>query len=208
MVNEQRNVIKRIIKNAKNLLELISNILDISKLEAGAMKINATAGAVEEFLVEISETCQPLLSDKPVSLHTKSDVNEPCLVVDWGLLRQIALNLVSNAIKFTIRGRIDIEASYRASERILVITVRDTGIGIEKEKLDQIFQPFRQLENSYTKKYAGTGLGLAISRGQAELLGGKISVKSSPGQGSEFILKVSAVEGFLPKEDIRPESQA
>ncbi|MFN8389070.1 MAG: ATP-binding protein [Bdellovibrionota bacterium] len=190
LTTEQSSVIQRMVKNAGSLLELINGILDLSKLEAGGMKVRARAGEISEFLSDISETCMPLLSDKPVALNVSAVGNVPVLIIDWGMLRQIAINLISNAIKFTARGRIDVTLRYEEQREHLTLVVRDTGVGIEPEKFAEIFEPFRQLENSYTKKYAGTGLGLAISKGQAELLGGTISVKSKLGSWSEFTLDI------------------
>lgn len=189
---EQRSVLSRMVKNAQSLLDLLNDILDISKLEAGAMKVRRRPGRMDEFLEDISETCIPLLSSKPVALHVHVSDGIPTLVLDWGMLRQIAINLVSNAIKFTAKGRIDFSVKYDKDLAKLFLVVRDTGVGIDADKFAEIFEPFRQLENSYTKKYAGTGLGLAISRRQAELMMGKISVRSKLGAWSEFTLEIPA----------------
>jgi signal transduction histidine kinase len=192
MNEEQSAVMNRMVKNANNLLDLINDILDLSKLEAGAMKVRRTPGDMQEFLNDIAETCLPLLSDKPVSFNVICSDSAPLLMLDWGMLRQIVMNLVSNAIKFTARGKIEVTARFNPFRERLTLTVRDTGMGIDPSKFEEIFQPFRQLENSYTKKYAGTGLGLAISKGQAELLGGSIAVKSKLGAWSEFTLEIPA----------------
>jgi len=190
--DEQRAVLSRMVKNAQGLLDLLNDILDISKLEAGATKVRRRPGRMEEFLEDISDTCIPLLSSKPVALHTHVSEGIPNLVLDWGMLRQIAINLVSNAIKFTAKGRIDFSVKYLKESARLYLVVRDTGVGIDAEKFEEIFEPFRQLENSYTKKYAGTGLGLAISRRQAELMMGMISVRSKLGAWTEFTLEIPA----------------
>jgi len=192
MNDEQTSVMSRMVKNAQSLLDLLNDILDLSKLEAGAMKIRCRAGSMQEFLDDIQETCMPLLSNKPVVLQVHSVEEIPNLVLDWGIMRQIAMNLVSNAIKFTAKGRVDLTVKYNPANERLTMIVRDTGVGIDPEKFGEIFEPFRQLENSYTKKYAGTGLGLAISRGQAELIGGTISVRSKLGSWSEFTLEMPA----------------
>lgn len=208
--DEQSAVISRMVKNAKSLLDLINDILDLSKLEAGATKVRRAPGEIQEFLDDIAETCVPLLSDKPVAFHVGTQGPVPNLVVDWGVLRQIAINLVSNAIKFTARGRIDVSVRYEGEREKLSLVVRDTGVGIDSEKFQEIFEPFRQLENTYTKKYAGTGLGLAISKRQAELMGGDISVRSKLGAWSEFTLRIPASpKGDTPRalpSEITPEA--
>ena len=111
------------------------------------------------------------------------------------MLRQVALNLVSNAIKFTDRGKINLHALYDIDRELISLTVSDTGIGIPEERLSEIFEPFRQVDNSYAKRYAGTGLGLSISKKQVEALGGTIVVESTPGQGTTFEVTVPVGEG-------------
>ncbi len=190
--DEQRTALQRMVRNAANLLELVNNLLDFSKIEAGAMRVRKTSGSLDEFFREVYETCLPLVSDKPVALKFELHEGIPPLYIDWQMLRQIAINLVSNAIKFTARGRIDVVVRYARERERLTMTVRDTGIGIDPGRYEEIFEPFRQLENSYTKKYAGTGLGLAISRRQAELLSGTITVRSKVGSWTEFVLEIPA----------------
>ncbi len=186
MNEEQEAAVKRMLQNAQQLLEMINNILDHTKMESGEFRVSCTQGDLESFVEGIAETCRPLVRDKPVSIHSTCSESTPTVVTDWCLLRQIALNLVSNAVKFTEQGRVEIEAGYDESSSAFFLNVSDTGVGIAEERLEEIFEPFRQLENSYTKRYAGTGLGLAITKKQIEMLGGEITVSSRENEGSLF----------------------
>ncbi len=152
---EQESAVNRMLENAQQLLEMINNILDHSKMESGEFRVSCSQGELNGFVEGIAETCRPLVKDKPVSIHSHCDEGTPTVVTDWCLLRQIALNLVSNAVKFTEHGRVEIEAGYDQSESAVFLNVTDTGVGIAEDRLEEIFEPFRQLENSYTKRYAG-----------------------------------------------------
>jgi signal transduction histidine kinase len=207
---EQTEAVQRMVKNAANLLELINDILDLSKLDAGAMKVRISPACLDDFLHDIEETCVPLLKDKPVALHVRVHETPRVIATDWTIVRQVMLNLVSNAVKFTMKGRVDIEASFDTARSELCLSVRDTGVGIDPERLSEIFEPFRQLEDSYTKRFAGSGLGLAISTRQAELLRGRIAVDSKRGVGSTFSLYLPCSHPQLrdepeeaPRADVR-----
>lgn len=184
--DEQDAAVTRMLQNAQQLLEMINNILDHTKMESGEFRVSCTQGDLSSFVEGIADTCRPLVKDKPVSIHSTCCESTPTVVTDWCLLRQITLNLVSNAVKFTEQGRVEIEAGYDESSAAMFLNVSDTGVGIAKERLEEIFEPFRQLENSYTKRYAGTGLGLAITKKQIEMLGGQITVSSVERKGSLF----------------------
>ena len=186
LTEEQERVIGRMLENSQSLLEMVNNILENAKLDSGEYTLKPRAGRIDEFIEEVSAVCSSLLKDKPVSLDVSIVPGLPPLITDWTVLRQIAINLVSNAIKFTRRGRVEISAGYESKEQQLWLRVSDTGVGIPEDKIQQIFEPYRQLENSYTKKYAGTGLGLAISKKQVEILGGSITVQSKEHAGSQF----------------------
>ena len=198
---EQRDVISRMLDKARGLLQLVNNILDHAKLGSGEYKINLTSGNLKHFVQDIADTCAPLVKDKPVNLHAGCEFESGLVITDWGILRQILLNLVSNAIKFTEQGRIDITARYEGTEGMLRFAVSDTGMGIAAEHIKDIFEPFRQLENSYVKKYAGTGLGLAITKKQVEMLGGSIEVLSKIECGSKFTVSLP-MKSTLDKEEI------
>jgi len=193
---EVEHVLKRMLNNATSLRELINDILDFSKLEAGASKLEITPGETKLFLEEVLETSSALIRDKSISLVGSGDSGN--VELDWKLFRQIALNLISNAIKFTPKG--EVKVTLDLSDLELSLTVSDTGIGISETELTRIFEPFKQVDNAYTKRFAGTGLGLSITKRQIELLGGCIQVRSVEGKGSEFkvqipITRISKADG-------------
>jgi signal transduction histidine kinase len=188
---EQNEALTRIIENGNSVLELINQILDLAKLDAKELKPRPSSGQYSSFVNDIADNCLPLLRSKPVAMHINGPGEVPLILLDWGLFRQIALNLVSNAVKFTEKGRIEINAGWVRDQDdphrgILSFTVSDTGIGIRPEQFSEIFEPFRQLDNAYTKRYAGTGLGLAITKKQVVALGGTVTVQSEYGRGSTF----------------------
>lgn len=187
---KQVKVLQRMLENEQQLLQLINNMLDISKLEAGELRLRYRVGSLDEFVSDMAETCVPLLRDKPVALKIEVDEQMPPITTDWGVLRQIAMNLVSNAVKFTLEGEVVISAGVDDVLGVFRFGVRDTGIGIPSDKFQDIFESFRQLDDAYTKRYAGTGLGLAITKKQVQLLGGKITVRSEVQVGSDFQVEI------------------
>jgi signal transduction histidine kinase/ActR/RegA family two-component response regulator len=186
--------LNRILTAAKHLLSLINEILDLSKIEAGRMEASPAPFDSMEMLEDLIETIRPIaaqngneitLSGSPIG----GDANTDAMKV-----RQCVLNLLSNAAKFTRSGAIDIALErkpYNGVEQ-LFITVRDTGIGMSKEHVSRLFQPFVQAVPSITQQYGGTGLGLTITRRLAQLLGGDVKVKSALGEGSAFTLHIPA----------------
>ena len=201
---EQVSILNRVMGNANETLELINNILDISKLEAGELKPNFQPGSLKDFVDELVATCAPLLQDKPVALRVDVRSAVPNLISDWGMLRHIIMNLLSNAMKFTSQGEVVLAAKVDKKLRQLVFQVRDTGIGIDEEGIEEIFQAFRQLDNAYIKKYAGTGLGLSITKKQVELLGGSIRVKSEIGVGSIFTVFIPLRNAVSETSETQP----
>ena len=182
----------RILTAAKHLLSLINEILDLSKIEAGRMEVAASAFDPEEMLDDLAETMRPLAEANGNSIQLAGTLSDCLLHTDAMKLRQGVLNLLSNACKFTRDGRIDIMLDRRALNGVdqIFVTVRDTGIGMSKEHMSRLFQPFVQADPSITQQYGGTGLGLTITRRFAQLLGGDVSVESVLGQGSSFTLHV------------------
>jgi signal transduction histidine kinase/HAMP domain-containing protein len=168
--------------SADHLLGLINDLLDIAKIEAGRMEVQVTSFDPGSLLDLCLETSRPL-ADPGVTLY-KDYQDLPLVYSDPEKLKQILLNLLSNAAKFTEQGSITLQA-FQLDET-LVIKVQDTGIGIPADKLEKIFDQFEQVDNSSTRKYGGTGLGLSISRKLARLLGGDIAVTSELGKGSSF----------------------
>ena len=185
---EEYGYLEVIERNGKNLLELINNILDLSRIEAGREEISVVRFAVHEWVESIVTMLDPLAREKNITLTSQIGNDLPPLVSDPGKCRHILQNLVGNALKFTETGFVEISA--RRVDADLQLLVRDTGIGISPTHLPHIFDEFRQADNSTSRKYGGTGLGLAIAKKYALMLGGVITVESTPGVGSTFILRL------------------
>lgn len=173
-----------------HLLALINDILDLSKVEAGKMELYQEQFALRPLLEEIAATVQPMIDAKNNRLEVRSDHAPSTLVADVTKLRQILLNLLSNASKFTENGRIALTVNADEASRRLYVEVADTGIGIPSEKMDTLFEVFTQADASTTRKHGGTGLGLAISQRFARLMGGEIHLRSEDGAGSVFTLEL------------------
>ncbi len=180
----QKTDLTSIHNSGQHLLSLINNILDLSKIEAGKMELNIEEVELEPIIKGVMSTAIALVKDKPVDLLQDVPDNLPKLWADPTRLRQITLNLVSNACKFTDEGSITIRA--RADTDTMTISVTDTGIGIPQEKLDSVFEEFTQVDASTTRKVGGTGLGLPISRHFVEMHKGQMWVESRLGYGSIF----------------------
>jgi CheY-like chemotaxis protein len=178
--------------SGKNLLSLISNILDLSKIEAGKVTVEREQFNLQQCINDVVTMQSYVAQEKQLALETHFDRNLPrCVLGDQLRLKQILLNLVGNAIKFTECGSVTVSThllQQGGSEIHVRITVQDSGIGIAPDAIEKIFKPFTQEDGSTTRKYGGTGLGLTISRRLAELLGGTISVESTQGIGSCFTL--------------------
>ena len=174
--------------NAQNLREIINNILDLSKIEAGRMAVHSEEFSLCELLGEILETCKILAGDKPLSIEIDCPDASIKLQADRIKTRQILLNLASNAVKYSERGIIVIAAE--VIDQQLHLSVKDTGIGIKKEHLERLFTAFDQLEDAKTRRIEGTGLGLTITQQLIQLLGGRISVASTFGVGSRFDVSI------------------
>ena len=184
---QQRNL-ATINRNAGNLLQLINDRLDLSKIEAGRTALHCERFAVQEVVQEVAVMAEPLLRDKPVVLETDCGDLPLWLYSDKAKLKQVLVNLMSNAVKFTREGRIAIRA--RAQGRGIEIAVQDSGAGIPAEKLEAIFEEFSQVDGQTLPGVVGTGLGLAITRRLCRLLGGQIHVYSAVAQGSTFTVNL------------------
>jgi len=179
-------------KNGQHLLHLINDVLDMAKIESGRMNLHPETFKVHGILEEVCSITSSLASEKNISLFIEDDSDRDVeIYADNTRVRQIMINLVNNAIKFTDRGRIAIRAILLDGSRIL-ISVKDNGIGIPPEKLDHIFQEFTQVDSSTTRKVGGTGLGLPISRRLAEMHGGRLWAESTgiEGEGSTFFVEL------------------
>jgi signal transduction histidine kinase len=183
----------------KHLLSLINDLLDISKIEAGKVQIYVEPFDLRDVLREVVSTIQPLAMKNSNTLKIICDESMP-MMSDRRKVCQVLINVSSNACKFTEDGTISISASrHRLSQSDFAeIRVADTGIGMEPELLEQLFEPFVQADVSATRKFGGTGLGLAISRKFCRLLGGDISVSSAPGKGSTFNIILPITFGKAP----------
>ncbi|MFP5307359.1 MAG: ATP-binding protein, partial [Gammaproteobacteria bacterium] len=172
------------------LLQLVNDVLDFSKVEAGKLVLEREVFRVEDVLLRLSAIAGPRAAEKGIELIVRQDVEvPPTLVGDVLRLAQILLNLVNNAIKFTEAGEIVVSVQRRSIDdgvAELLFSVRDTGIGIDPQRLQGLFEPFVRADGSITRRYGGTGLGLSICRRLAEAMGGRIGAESTPGAGSRF----------------------
>jgi signal transduction histidine kinase len=187
---EQREGLDGIDESSRNLLTLINQILDLSKVESGRLEVYVTAVTVHDVLQAVAAEAQVTAKDRPYQV-TVFCPTRIVIKTDHAKLQQIITNLVSNAIKFTEKGSVRIEARPLV-EGGCTIAVKDTGIGIRREDQQLIFEEFRQVDGSSTRKYQGTGLGLAIARRFTVLLGGTITVESALGVGSTFTITMPA----------------
>ena len=186
--------LRKIESNARHLLSLINDVLDISKIEAGKMEVHAEDFDVAELITEVAETVQALVAKKDNELIVHCEPHLGQMHSDVVKVRQCLFNLLSNACKFTEKGRIELTASRAASggQDRLVFQVADTGIGMTPEQHERLFQRFTQADSSTTRKFGGTGLGLAITRAFCKMLGGEITVASTPDEGTTFTMWLPA----------------
>jgi signal transduction histidine kinase len=190
MTPPQKKNLTRVDSNAKHLLSIINDLLDISRIEAGKMPLHLEEFAVPALFAELLAEVEPLISKARLTASTEVPPDLPTLVSDRQKVKQIVLNLLTNAIKFTPEGTVKVVAAYDATRQDFTISVQDTGIGIAAQDQERIFEDFRQADNSVTRQYGGAGLGLSICRRLTHMLGGRIEVKSEIGRGSAFTLHV------------------
>jgi len=192
LTEEQVTFAETIYGASKDLLTLINDILDLSKIEAGKIDVNIEKLSLRAMIEQLRRTFDPLAAQKGLRLETSlEDENDDVIVNDGQRLQQVLKNLVSNAVKFTERGTVRLAVdSLNSADGVPLVRFRvvDTGVGIAPEHQDVIFEAFRQADGSTHRKYGGTGLGLSISRELARLLGGDVTLQSEPGQGSTFTL--------------------
>lgn len=195
--NEARAALETIRANGSFLLELINDILDLSKVESGRLELEQVEFAPIDLLSDIARSIQPRCDEHDVSiqLEVRSGVPE-CASNDPTRIRQVLVNLLSNAIKFSHRGAtVTAAVQFEPTEKggNLAYTIEDNGVGMTPDQVDRVFLPFVQADSSTTRKYGGTGLGLSISQRLADLLGGSLSVTSELGKGSTFALTIPTV---------------
>ncbi|VVQ29927.1 Sensor histidine kinase RcsC [Pseudomonas fluorescens] len=194
---EQVKFAESIYSAGNDLLNLINDILDISKVEAGKLEMRPENTSVARLVDGLRGMFQPLAADKKLDFQVEVQAGAPMMIfTDRQRLEQVIKNLLSNAVKFTEKGTVSLTVASQPSDGIAFI-IRDSGIGIAADQQDSIFEAFRQADGTTNRRYGGTGLGLSISRDLATLLGGSISVTSEPGQGSVFTL-------VLPQQYVEP----
>ncbi len=202
--NQQEYVI-HIKSSADLLLRVIDDILDYSKMEAGEMDLESIPFQPKEVLEEVSDVFSFSASRKGLEIKVMADENIPRMIGDPYRFRQVLTNLISNAVKYTHKGEIRITLknfNFAATSKIGVkCSVQDTGIGIQQDKIQSMFERFSQADSSNTRQYGGTGLGLAICKGLVEKMGGEIWAESTPGKGSRFTFTIFSEESMKSEEE-------
>ncbi|MFN7504832.1 MAG: ATP-binding protein, partial [Limnobacter sp.] len=202
---KQKEQAEIILSSGEMLLTLLNDILDIAKIEAGKIELNTQEFTTKDLLAEVKRLYEAQAHHKKIELETYcEEASNACYMGDAGRIRQILINLVSNALKFTEHGYVKIIANASqfttAGQIELRFEVVDTGIGIAQNNLARLFQPFSQLDDSYNRKHAGSGLGLSIVKKMAELMGGTVGVESVPEQGSRFWFTVRVTPSENPEK--------
>ena len=190
VTDTQRKSLSRIDSNSRHLLALINDILDITRIEAGRMPLTLTRFAIPELVNEVMAELEPIIKRSNLEVDARISGKLPMLRTDRSKVKQIVLNLLSNALKFTPSGSVTIKVSQNRTAQTVTVAVSDTGVGIAPEDQGKVFEDFRQLDSSPARGYGGTGLGLSICRRLSQMLGGTIELKSEVGEGSTFILSL------------------
>jgi PAS domain S-box-containing protein len=186
--DEQKKQLRMTQKSGRHLLSLINDILDLSKIEACQLNLSKDKFIISEVIQNVMELSRPFAQSKNLLLTSIVDPSLPEIVSDQFRVKQVIINLVNNALKFTETGSVEVKA-YRIDSS-LVVDVTDTGMGINAEQIKILFKPFIQIDSGTTRKHEGTGLGLSISQKLMTMLGGNITVKSEYGKGSTFSIKL------------------
>jgi signal transduction histidine kinase/ActR/RegA family two-component response regulator len=209
---ERDELMERIARNGEHLLTVINDILDLSKIEAGRMSIERTAMDPAAVLTDVRLMLAGSAADRGLDLRVDTSPDLPRLVqCDAVRLRQILVNLIGNALKFTERGSVTVSMRPTVVNACpgLAVDVTDTGIGMDDAAVARLFRPFVQADESTTRKFGGTGLGLTISKWLAEALGGGLTVRTAPGEGSTFMLRIAAPPAVAPaRADTSPAGPA
>jgi signal transduction histidine kinase len=193
LTSEQKNMVSMMERNTQNLIELVNDLLDASKLESGTLKLDLTSVDLPTLAGEIHEAMVPLAREKEIALEESLPEDLPPVRADRAKLRRVLVNLVSNAVKFTPRGgRVELRAE--ATDNVVRVSVADTGVGIAPDDLERLFDKYEQTRSRATRSEKGTGLGLYITRQLVELHGGQISVTSEVGKGSVFSFTIPAAD--------------
>jgi len=197
---EQRQCLNDILRGGQQLLSLINDVLDLSKIESGKMKLRLTNITLSEVIESVRSAMMPLIAPRKQSLEVEVEEGLPLVHADNAKVRQVLLNLLSNATRFTPDGgKLKIEAVKEGDW--CQVSVIDNGIGIKKEDQERIFEPFYQLDSSLTKEKGGAGLGLAVAKQIIEKHGGRIWVESKYGKGSRFIFTLPLATNSEPSSE-------
>lgn len=188
----QAEMVKRVFANGQNLLNLVNDILDLSKIEAQRLVLEPSQFELNALIKETLADIKSLADEKSLPIYFNSEFDSLTLVNDKHRLRQVLINLLSNAIKFTDSGYVRVNVAAWNQED-LEILVQDTGIGIAPDQIAEIFEPFRQIDQTIRRRHAGTGLGLAITRSLVTMMGGEVTVESQPNVGSSFYVRIPRV---------------
>lgn len=205
---KNQDYITGIIKSGNSLLSLINDILDFSKIEANKMTLNLNSVDINRVITDVNRIFEFTTSKKGIQFFSNVDQSlPPYLILDEGKIKQILINLLGNAVKFTESGSISLDVNFSFNEQDtskikLSFTIKDSGIGIGKDKLATIFNPFEQEDDNDSRKYEGTGLGLSIVKSIVELKNGTIEVDSEIGKGSTFVVTIPDVSISLMRPDI------
>ncbi|HEX6694638.1 MAG TPA: ATP-binding protein [Longimicrobiales bacterium] len=192
LTDQQDEALAKTYSTSQHLLELINDILDLSKIEAGKMPLHLEYVSLQDIISEVAEAIRPMTRQKNIAFETYVEGDIDPINTDRTKVKQVLLNLLSNAIKFTAEGRVTISVTMPAPDRARFV-VEDTGIGIKPQDLQAIFDDFRQVDQSHTKEFGGTGLGLSITRKLLALLQGDITVESTYGQGTRFTVDLTSI---------------
>src|SRR5687767_3566951 len=199
---------ERIGANGMHLLSLINQILDVAKVEAGRMELETETVAVDTLVRDTIAMLESTAQSKGIALRGDVPAVMTPIVTDGGKLRQILINLIGNAIKFTNEGEVCVTVEADADSRQPVsISVRDTGIGIPPDRQQKVFEPFEQGDSSTRREFGGTGLGLSIVKAFAELIGAAIEVESEVGKGTTFTVWLPSSEAAVEVEPPEPDAR-
>ena len=181
-----------ILRNSKHLLELINNILDLSKIEAEKLAVEQEPLDIVQLVHDIDSIIRPLSQEKKLNCNINFHLPLPRIInSDSTRLKQILINIASNAVKFTEQGLIELDITYNSDLQLIEFAIKDSGIGMSEREVERVFKPFEQADTTTTRRFGGTGLGLCISKNLAQLLGGDVYVTSTPGQGSCFCVQIA-----------------